>query len=245
MGVTAPQFPRPRGPPSLHWTTVTRRDPLNLKHSLRHEFLLGLAALAVAVAAVVVGTAFGKVTHAPTHKQVVAWVCAAALLIAGSYAVRHLATAFGRAVARSSNLGAGATLRLVASGFGYLVILFALFGVLGISLTHLLVGAGLVSVVLGIAAQQSLGNIFASVVLLLARPFVVGDEIRIRSGVVGVIDVTVLGIGLTYVTVKTEDGVLKIPNSIVLGSGIGQPHSWHAKSASDEDAALAPDDSAD
>jgi small-conductance mechanosensitive channel len=224
---------------------VTRHDPLKLHHSLKYEFLLGLVALAISIAAVAVGTAMGKIANAPTHKLVIAWVCAAVLLVVGTYAVRHLATAFGRLVARSSNLGAGAAMRLVASAFGYLVVLFALFGVLGISLTHLLVGAGLVSVVLGIAAQQSLGNIFASVVLLLARPFVVGDDIRIRSGVVGVIDVTVLGIGLTYVTVKTDDGVLKIPNSIVLGSGIGRPHSWGAATESSEDAAPAGDETSD
>ncbi len=58
--------------------------------------------------------------------------------------------------------------------------------------------------------------------LLFARPFGVGDRIRIRSGALGVIDVTVLGIGLTYVTVQTEDGILKIPNSVMLASGIGQ-----------------------
>ncbi len=216
---------------------MTRHDPLKLHHSLKHELLLGLFALVISIAAVAVGTTLGQITdHAPTHKRVIAWTCAAVLLVVGTYAVRHLATAFGRLVARSSNLGAGATLRLVASGFGYLIVLFALFGVLGISLTHLLVGAGLVSVVLGIAAQQSLGNIFAAVVLLLARPFVVGDDIRVRSGVVGVIDVTVLGIGLTYVTVRSEDGVLKIPNSVVLGAGIGRPHSWHATPARSDDA---------
>lgn len=202
---------------------MSRRDPLNLRHSVAFELAVGLVAFAVTVAAVAVGASLGKVSHAPVHRQVIAWACGAAVLIVGSYAVRHLATALGRIVARGSNLGAGASLRLVASGFGYLVIIFSFFGVLGLSLTHLLVGAGLVGVVLGIAAQQSLGNIFAAVVLLFARPFVVGDTIRIRSGVVGTIDVVVLGIGLTYVTVKTEDGVLKIPNSIVLGSGIGRP----------------------
>jgi hypothetical protein len=50
----------------------------------------------------------------------------------------------------------------------------------------------------------------------------VGDNIRIRSGVTGILDVKVLGIGLTYVTVMTEDGYLKVPNSVLLGAGIGQ-----------------------
>jgi hypothetical protein len=39
----------------------------------------------------------------------------------------------------------------------------------------------------------------------------------------------VLAIGLTYVTVRTDDGNLKIPNSVMLAAGIGQfdpaPHS--------------------
>lgn len=202
--------------------SVSRHDPLNLRHSVVHEWVVGFAALAVTIAAIAVGASIGKIGHAPVHRQVIAWTGAIVVVVVGSYAVRHLATALGRVVASGRNLGAGASIRLVASGFGYLIIIFSFFGTLGLSLTHLLVGAGLVGVVLGIAAQQSLANVFAAVVLLFARPFVVGDSMRIRSGVVGTIDVTVLGIGLTYVTVKTEDGVLKIPNSIVLGSGIGR-----------------------
>ena len=112
----------------------------------------------------------------------------------------------------------------MATGVGYVILLFALLAVLGVSVKQLLIGAGLAGVILGIAAQQSLSNVFASIVLLFARPFVVGDDIRVRSGVVGVLDVTVLGIGLTYVTVRTDDGVLKIPNSVILASGIGKPH---------------------
>ncbi len=95
---------------------------------------------------------------------------------------------------------------------------------LGVSLSHLLIGAGLAGIILGIAGQQSLGNIFAAIVMLFARPFVVGDDIRIRSGALGgVFDVRVLGIGLTYVTVRTEDGILKIPNSAMLAAGVGRP----------------------
>lgn len=184
---------------------------------------MGIVAGVIAIAAVVVGTAFGKIAHAPTHKQLIAWGAAVIVVIAGTFALRHMSAALGGLLARRSSLGAGATLRLVVEGVGYLVLVFALLGVLGVSLQQLLIGAGLAGVILGIAAQQSLGNIFASVVLLFARPFVVGDDIRVRSGVVGVLDVKVLGIGLTYVTVRTDDGILKIPNSVILASGIGKP----------------------
>jgi small-conductance mechanosensitive channel len=93
---------------------------------------------------------------------------------------------------------------------------------LDVSIEHLLVGAGLAGVVLGIAAQQSLSNVFAALVLLLAHPFAVDDHIRIRSGALGgVFEARVLGISLTYVTLRTDDGVLKIPNSVMLATAVG------------------------
>jgi small-conductance mechanosensitive channel len=105
---------------------------------------------------------------------------------------------------------------------GYVIIICAELGLLDVSIEHLLVGAGLAGVVLGIAAQQSLSNVFASVVLLLARPFVVGENIRIRSGALGgVFDSVVLSVSLTYVTVRASDGILKIPNSVMLATAVG------------------------
>lgn len=113
-------------------------------------------------------------------------------------------------------------MRLIATGVGYIVIFSALLGLLDVSIEHLLVGAGLAGVVLGIAAQQSLSNVFAALVLLLARPFVVGDRIRLRSGALGgIFEASVLGISLTYVTLRTDDGILKVPNSVMLGTALG------------------------
>jgi small-conductance mechanosensitive channel len=191
--------------------------------ALKREWLKATVAGVVALTALIVGTAFGKITQSSTHAKVIGWSAALVLLIAGASAVRFLAKGLGQQLTRRSNLGAGATLRLIATAMGYLVLLFAMFAVLGVSLQHLLIGAGLAGVILGIAAQQSLSNVFAAIVLLITRPFVVGDDIRVRSGVLGVLDCEVLGIGLTYVTVQTDDGVLKIPNSAMLAAGIGQP----------------------
>jgi len=203
--------------------TYGPRFLFNMKHTLKRQWTLGIISTVITVAALAVGKGFGQVTHSSIHAKVIAWSAAVVVLIAGGFAIKHLATALGRLTARNSNIGAGATIRLVATGVGYLILLFALLGVLGVSLQQLLIGAGLAGVILGIAAQQSLGNIFAAIVLLVARPFVVGDEIRVRSGAIGVLDAKVLGIGLTYVTVRTDDGVLKIPNSAMLASGIGRP----------------------
>jgi small-conductance mechanosensitive channel len=201
---------------------VAKGNPLVPKHTLRTEWILGASAGVVAAAALGVGRAFGKISHSSLHQKLFCWSAAVVLLVAGAIAVVHISRAVGRLVTRQSNVGAGATIRFIVNGAGYIVLIFALLAVLDVSLDHLLIGAGVAGIILGVAAQQSLGNIFAAIVLLLARPFVVGDNIRIRSGVTGILDVKVLGIGLTYVTVMTEDGYLKVPNSVLLGAGIGQ-----------------------
>ncbi len=201
---------------------MTRSLTASAKHSLKTEWVLGSAAAVIAMTALGLGRAFGKIEHSSLHQKLYGWAAALVLVIAGGYAIVHLSRALGRFVSRQSNPGAGGTIRLVTYGLGYVILIIALLAVLGVSLDHLLIGAGIAGIILGVAAQQSLGNIFAAVVMLFARPFVVGDTIRIRSGTLGVIDVKVLGTGLTYVTVMSDDGVLRVPNSIMLGAGIGQ-----------------------
>ena len=174
--------------------------------------MIGIAAALIAVAALVVGSELGKVHSAFLHERVIAWVAAAVIVVAGVVATQQIAAAFGSLITQRSIPAAGAAVRLVATGVGYVIVVFAVLGVLGVSIEHLLLGVGLAGVVLGIAAQQSLGNIFAALVLLFSEPFVVGDYIRVRSSMIGVIDVWVDEIGLTYVTVRTDDGLLKIPN---------------------------------
>jgi hypothetical protein len=100
-----------------------------------------------------------------------------------------------------------------------LVVTLVLFG---IPVGQLLLGGALTSVVLGIAAQQALSNVFAGLVLLLARPFKVGDAIRLRAGALsGEIDGTVSEIGITYMRMTTSNGMISVPNSQVLNAVVG------------------------
>ncbi len=199
---------------------VTRGNPIEPHHRVARDWAIGTADALMAMAAL----GFGRhLIHSHRNAGALTALATFVLVVAGVAAVRLLARAAGRTIARRASLGTGAAVRLVITGLGAVVLLFGLFGVIGVSIQHLLIGAGVTGVIVGIAAQQSLANVFAAVVLLFARPFVVGERIRIRSGVLGVLDVTVVAAGLTYVTVRTEDGLLKIPNSVMLASGIGRP----------------------
>jgi small-conductance mechanosensitive channel len=188
-----------------------------------YNWTIGALAGVVAAAALVGGSEFGNVHASALHPKLVAWISAAVLLVSGVIATRRVASVLGRLVTLRSIAAAGAAVRLLATGIGYVVVIFAVFAVLEVSIDHLLVGAGLAGIVLGIAAQQSLGNVFAALVLLLARPFKVGDHVRIRSGALGgIFEAWVLEVSLTYVTVRTDDGDLKIPNSAMLAAGVGK-----------------------
>ncbi len=61
-----------------------------------------------------------------------------------------------------------------------LVTILGAFAIGGISLQALALGGAFTAIVLGLAAQQTLGNLFAGMVLLSARPFRVGERIRSR-----------------------------------------------------------------
>lgn len=201
---------------------MAKGNPLEMKHTLKSEWIMGIVASVIALSALGLGRAFGKISRSSIEEKLIVWSAALVLVVAGALAIIHLSRAIGRTVARGTTIGTGASVRLITTGVGYIILIFALLTVLGVSLDHLLIGAGVAGIILGVAAQQSLGNVFAAIVMLVARPFVVGDMIRIRSGVTGVLDVRVLGIGLTYVTVETDDGILRVPNSLMLAAGIGQ-----------------------
>ena len=108
---------------------------------------------------------------------------------------------------------------MVVGEFTTLVITLVLFGV---PVSQLLVGGALTTVFVSIAAQQALGNVFAGLVLVFARPFMVGDAIRLRAGALGgTLDGTVTDIGITYVRFDTGGSVMSIPNSQVLNAVVG------------------------
>lgn len=89
----------------------------------------------------------------------------------------------------------------------------------GISLQALAVGGAFTAVVLGLAAQQTLGNLVAGLVLLTARPFRLGERIRLQAGVVGgVTEGIVSSLGLLYTTLARGQDRILVPNNVVLAS---------------------------
>lgn len=192
------------------------------------HFGLAIVSTLVAIAAIVLDSQFRalstKGSWLRSHHMVWAGSMAAVFLIFGSIAVRRAARQVGRLVHAGGGPTAGEAIRLILTITGVLIVLIVTIGLLGVNATHLLAAAGVTGIILGLAAQQSLGNVFAGVVLMVARPFVIGERIRIRAGAFGgIFDGEVRAMGLTYVELQTEqDGLLRIPNLGVLNAAVGQ-----------------------
>ncbi len=80
--------------------------------------------------------------------------------------------------------------------------------------TALLAGASIASVVIGLAAQSTLGNLVAGVAITIYRPFRLGDTLQIAAPT-GTEIGTVEMISLGYTTLRSPDGRLVVlPNSV-------------------------------
>ncbi|KAA2252559.1 mechanosensitive ion channel family protein [Solihabitans fulvus] len=145
----------------------------------------------------------------------------AVFVIGGAVTTRLIGNDIARRMARHGMEAPGAVVRMAISITGYLLVAITALGLLSVPLQQLLVGGAVTGVLIGIAAQQTLSNFFAGIMILVVRPFRVGTDISVRSGPLnGPFTGRVTALGLTYTTMLTEEGVLMIPNSTLLSAGI-------------------------
>jgi small conductance mechanosensitive channel len=111
-----------------------------------------------------------------------------------------------------------------AGTMGFLIRLFAMAAVVilalriaGVTAATLAVGGAFTAIVLGLAAQQTLGSLFAGIVLQSTRPFRVGERVRLVGGALaGSLEGTVSSLGLSYATLVQGADRLQVPNSVLI-----------------------------
>jgi small-conductance mechanosensitive channel len=184
-----------------------------------------IIALLLAIAAAIISrqarrdTPFGA-TGATA--EIIADTMALAFGMLGSMATYGLAGQSGQLLEPKVGTAHAGVVRygiLIVGAFTTLVLTLVLFNV---PVGQIVLGGALTTVFVGIAAQQALGNVFAGMVLMFARPFRVGETIRLRAGALGgTLDGTVREIGITYVRLDTGGSVMSVPNSQVLNAVVG------------------------
>jgi len=153
-------------------------------------------------------------TSATTAAQIVTVV----LLVALGWAI---ARDFGRVLSPSLSRRVDPA---TAGTIGFLVRLATLVAAViialrfaGVDTAAIAIGASFTAVVFGLAAQPTLSNLIAGVVLLSARPFRVGDRVRLQGGMLaGQIEGTVTSLGLLYTTFATGPERILVPNNTII-----------------------------
>lgn len=86
--------------------------------------------------------------------------------------------------------------------------------------TALLAGASIISVVIGLAAQDTLGNLIAGFSLVLSKAIRVGDDVRIYSPV-GTISARVKEISLGFTSlIDEQSNEVVIPNGVIMSGAV-------------------------
>jgi small-conductance mechanosensitive channel len=153
--------------------------------------------------------------------QPVRIICAIALVALGWWFARDVGralspTLFSRMEPSTAGV-VGFLIRLVL----LLVALAVAFRIAGLDPDQLALGGAFTAVVVGLAAQGTLGNVFAGLLLLAVQPFQVGDRVRLQAGgLAGYLEGVVKSLGLLYVVMTQGDDTVLVPNSVVLGAAI-------------------------
>ena len=155
-------------------------------------------------------------SDAETYAQ---WGAVVLLLVIGWALARMVGRAAGPTFFRRMDPGTAGTVGFVIRLVTIAITILLALGVAGVSAGSLIAGGAFTAVVLGLAAQQTLGNLFAGMVLLTARPFRVGERIRLQAGALGgVVEGVVSSLGLLYTTLARGDDRIMIPNTGVLAA---------------------------
>ena len=93
-----------------------------------------------------------------------------------------------------------------------LITSLTLLGNLGVDITAILGSVSVLGLAFGLAAQDSVANLFGAVAVFVDKPFKVGDRIKVGSDVDGVVE----AMGLRATQVRNADGFLiTLPNKSV------------------------------
>lgn len=100
----------------------------------------------------------------------------------------------------------------------YLTAIILALDILGVNVMPFVAGAGVVGIVIGFAAKDTLSNLIAGVLLIIDRPFEIGDRIEIWNAPAGSASWgDVISIGLRATKIRTTDNiVIIIPNNEIM-----------------------------
>src|SRR3954454_7114522 len=147
--------------------------------------------------------------------------CAIALVGLGAWFARDFGRAVGPMMTKRVDPGTAGTIGFIVRLVLLVTAMLVALRIAGLTPRTLAVGGAVTAIVLGLAAQSTIGNLFAGLLVLSVQPFRVGDRVRLQAGnLAGQLEGTVTQLGLLYVTLQSGDDVILVPNNTVVTAAI-------------------------
>jgi small conductance mechanosensitive channel len=153
----------------------------------------------------------------PDAGKAIRYGTAALIALLGWLLARTVAQSLQPALFRRMEPGTAGTVGFLIRLGTIVVVAFAALRIAGVKPQTLAVGGAFTAVVLGLAAQQTLAHVFAGMVLLTTRPFVVGQRVKLKGGsMAGEVEGVVSSQGLFYTTLISGGDRTMIPNNVIM-----------------------------
>jgi small-conductance mechanosensitive channel len=157
----------------------------------------------------------------PEWDTAVRIVTAIVLLALGWHFARDIGRALGPWLFRRLEPGTAGTVGFLIRLVTMAIAIVAALRIAGLNPRTLALGGAVTAVIVGLAAQQTFANVMAGGVLLSARPFRVGERVRLQGGALaGTVEGVVSTLGLLYTTLASREGLILVPNAVVLSVSI-------------------------
>lgn len=154
---------------------------------------------------------------APGYGEEIRIATVVVLVIVGSVATHWLGRGLYPRLNRRLDPATAGTIGFVVRLFAMTAVVVLALRIAGVTATTLAVGGAFTAIVLGLAAQQILGGIFAGILLQSTRPFRVGERVRLVGGALaGSIEGTVSSLGLFYTGLAQGADRVLVPNSVLI-----------------------------
>jgi small-conductance mechanosensitive channel len=204
---------------SHSWRDVGLARELS-RRAVKRARIQSLVLLPLLVAVLVV-YGYREKIFGPAYDTPVRIVTFLALISLGWQFARDAGRALGPTLFRRMDPGTAGTVGFLLRLVTMLAAVLVALRIAGLGPRTLALGGAFTAVVVGLAAQQTLGNLFAGMVLLSARPFRVGERVKLQGGgLAGTVDGVVSSLGLLYTTLASGDDAIMVPNSVVLNVAI-------------------------
>jgi small conductance mechanosensitive channel len=183
----------------------------------------GGAVVAVALIAAVLILFSERKTLLPGHGLEVRIATVILLVLLGWMLARSLARGFAPMLYRRLDPGTAGTIGFLLRLMTIVIATAVALRIAGLKAGTLAIGGGFTAVVVGLAAQQVLGNLLAGVVLITNRPFRVGERVRLQAGpLAGQIEGVVGQLGLFYTTLVSGADRILVPNGVLIQCAVTQ-----------------------